>query len=150
MFNNSPREITLIYNSDKLDDRKARGYLEPVQGFSIKTIDLAKEKLTETQLAQLADMMNRGIEDLLDPTYDDHIGVHREGLKMTGREEMLTLMRNDAKLIDTPIVLVGKKAIKVGTGYGFIKEDMMREVAGLKSANREEQRGVDSERTHGY
>jgi arsenate reductase-like glutaredoxin family protein len=150
MFNNGNREITLIYNSDKSDDKKARGYLESIQGYCIKTFDLAKERITETQLAQLAEKMNAAIEDLIDPTYDDHIGVHREGLKLIEREQMLTLMRNDPKLIRTPLLVIGKKVFKFGTGYDFIKADMVRDVSGIKSANREEQRGVDSKRTHGY
>ena len=55
MIHNEPGELTLIYHSDKQADKKARGYVESLQGFKIKTIDLAKESLTETQLAEIAD-----------------------------------------------------------------------------------------------
>jgi arsenate reductase-like glutaredoxin family protein len=144
MINNEIGELTLIYNSDKHDDKKARGYVESLQGFKIKTIDLAIEKITETQLAEVADKMNVGIEELLDPTYDDHISVHTEGLKLMDRQSLLTVMTNDPKLISTPIAIIGKRAYKFGSGYAFIKEKMAQEVAGLSSANREEKRGVKS------
>ena len=144
MIHNETAELTLIYNSDKHDDKKARGYVEALDGFRIKTIDLAVEKLTETQLAEIATKLNCGIEDLLDPTYDDHISVHKEGLKLMDRQSLLTLMTHDPKLINTPIAIIGRHAYKFGSGYNFIQEKMAQEVAGLVNANREEKRGVKS------
>lgn len=144
MIHNETGELTLIYNSDKHDDKKARGYVESLQGFKIKTIDLAHESITETQLAEIADKLNCAIEDMLDPSFDDHISVHKEGLKMMDRQSLLTLMTHDRKLILTPIAIIGKRAYKFGSGYGFIKEKMAQEVAGLSAGNREEKRGVQS------
>ena len=43
----------------------------PFQRLAIKTLDLAREKITETQLAQIADKMQVPIEELVDITYDD-------------------------------------------------------------------------------
>jgi arsenate reductase-like glutaredoxin family protein len=148
MYNNAENEITLLYHSGKHDDKKARGYLEPVQGYSIKLLDLAKENISETQIAEVADMMNVGIEELLDDTYEGHPGVKNDGLKKMERNELLIVMRNDPKLISTPILIIGKKAYKFGTGYDLIK-GMSMGVSGIKSANREEQRGVDADRKHG-
>ncbi len=142
MIHNEKAELTLIYNSDKHEDKKARGYVESLTGFTIKTIDLSKESITETQLAEIAGKMNCGVEDLLDPTFDDHISVHKEGLKLMDRQSLLTLMTHDTKLINTPIAIIGKHAYKFGSGYAFIKEKMAQEVAGLSQSNREEQRGV--------
>lgn len=134
MIENQSKELTLIFNSDKSDDKKARGYVETLRGVTIKSIDLSKEKITETQLAEIADKMEVGIEDLLDPTYDDHISVHKGGLKLMDRHSLLTLMIQDPKLISTPIVILGKKAYKVGSGYEFIKERMDTELGGLEHA----------------
>lgn len=140
MINNEVNEITLIYNSEKSDDKKAWGYLQSIRGYKIKSLDLSRESITETQIAELANKMEVAIEDLIDPTFDDHISVHREGLKLMERQEMLTLMKHDPKLISTPILIVGAKAYKFGTGYDLIREGMSREVAGLNHANREEKR----------
>src|SRR5688572_1621493 len=125
MIHNESAELTLIYNSDKHDDKKARGYVESLKGFTIKTIDLATDSITETQLAEIADKLNMPIEELHDPTYDDHISVHTEGLKLMDRQSLLTLMTHDRKLISTPIAIIGKRAYRFGTGYAFIKEKMV-------------------------
>jgi arsenate reductase-like glutaredoxin family protein len=128
MIENQPRELTLIYNSEKSDDKKARGYVESLPGYAIKTLDLSKESLTETQIAQIAIKMKENIEDLLDPTYDDHISVHKEGLKLMSRSEMLTLMANEPKLISTPILIIGNRAFRYGSAYELINKEMnMRE-----------------------
>jgi hypothetical protein len=77
--------------------------------------------------------MDADIEDLIDPAYDDHISVHKEGLKLIDRQEMLALMKDDPKLIDTPILVVGSKAYKCGSGNPFIKERMAESVSKIKS-----------------
>lgn len=138
MIENEPNEITIVFNSNKEDDKKARGYAEALPGFVIKTLDLAREPITETQLAQIADKMEVRIEDLVDPTYDDHIGVHKEGIKLTAPAELLTIMVKDPILIATPFLIVGKRAYKYGSGYNIIKEGLDTGVKSLAHANVEE------------
>jgi arsenate reductase-like glutaredoxin family protein len=128
MIENQARELTFIYNSNKAEDKKARGYVESLTGYKVKTLDLTKDSLTETQIAQIANKMKENIEDLLDPTYDDHISVHKEGLKLMSRSEMLTLMANEPKLLSTPILIIGNRAYRYGSAYELIKKEMnMRE-----------------------
>lgn len=55
MIDNKQGELTLVFNSEKPDDRKARGYVESLPSVVVKTLDLSKEAITETQLAQLSD-----------------------------------------------------------------------------------------------
>ena len=81
MIENEPRELTLIYHSGKTDDKKARAYVESFPRLAIKTLDLAKEKITETQLARIADKMQMTIEELVDITYDDRSAAARENGK---------------------------------------------------------------------
>jgi arsenate reductase-like glutaredoxin family protein len=138
MIENESNEITVLFNSNKEDDKKARGYAEALPGYVIKTMDLARESLTETQIAQVAEKMGVRIEDLVDPSYDDHIGVHREGVKLTGPSDLLTLMAQDPMLLHTPILIVGKRAFKYGSGYNIIKEDFVVGVGNIKHGNIEE------------
>jgi len=140
MIENKPNEITLIYNSEKSDDKKARAFAEALPDFVVKTLDLAIEPITETQLAQIADKMNGTVEDLIDPTYDSHISLHKEGLKLVAPSDMLVLMANDHKLIATPILIIGAKAYKCDTAYDLIKEDLAQGVRGSDHANAEEKR----------
>ena len=126
MIENEPRELTLIYHSDKTDDKKARGYVESLPSVAIKTLDLAQEKITETQLAQIADKMEVPIKELIDITYDDRfISIEeKEALKQMDKTQLLTLIKHNPKLLATPILILGDKAYKYGTGYHLIKEFM--------------------------
>ena len=125
MIENQPRELTLIYHSEKADDKKARGYVESLR-VAVKTLDLAREQITETQLAQLADKMQLPIESLIDPTYDDreNTAENKEGLKQMDKIQLLTMIKHNPKLLDTPIVILGNRAYKYGTGYNLIREYM--------------------------
>jgi len=140
MIENKPNEITLIYNSVKSDDKKARAFAEALPDFVVKTLDLAIEPITETQLAQIADKMQGSVEDLIDPTYDSHISLHKEGLKLIAPSDMLILMANDHKLIATPILIVGARAYKCDTSYDLIKEDLAQGVKSNDHANAEEKK----------
>lgn len=123
MIENEPRELTLIYHSGKVDDKKARGYVESIPSLAIKTLDVAREKITETQLAQIADKMGVPIEALVDITYDDEGDKTRdqESVRQMDKAELLTLIKQNPKLLATPILIIGNKAHKYDTGYQLIK-----------------------------
>jgi arsenate reductase-like glutaredoxin family protein len=116
MTDKQPYELTLIYNSDKTEDKQAKTYIESLPGYHIETFDLAEQTLTADQLATLIRKLEFNIEDLLDPAYDDHISVHKEGLKMMSRSELLTVMISDLKLINTPILVSGGRVYKYESG----------------------------------
>ena len=126
MIENEPRELTLIYHSGKSDDKKARGYVESLPSVAIKTLDLAKESISETQLAQVADKMGEPVANLIDPTYDDreNTTANKEGLRQMDTTQLLTFIKQNPKLLDTPIVIIGKRAFKLGSGYYLIKQYM--------------------------
>jgi arsenate reductase-like glutaredoxin family protein len=141
MIENQPRELTLIYHSEKTDDKKARGYVESLRTSAIKTLDLAREQITETQLAQIADKMQLPIEELVDVSYDERADTteNKEGLKKMNKTELLTVIKHNPKLLATPILILGDKAYKYGTGYHLIKEYMAEGVkSGSDSLNAEE------------
>lgn len=139
MIENKPRELTLIYHSEKSDDKKARGYVESLR-VAVKTLDLAKDQMTETQLAQLADKMGISVEELIDPTYDDRENTdeNKEGLKKMDTTELLVVIKHNPKILDTPIVILGDRAYKYKTGYNLIREYMSEGVKSSQAANIEE------------
>src|SRR6187455_3401671 len=99
MIENEPRELTLIYHGEKTDDKKARAYVESFPTLAIKTLDLARENVTETQLAQIADKMQVAIGALVDITYDDRSSLVNgsESIKQMDNGELLTLIRHNPK-----------------------------------------------------
>jgi arsenate reductase-like glutaredoxin family protein len=124
MIENEPRELTLIYHSEKTDDKKARAYVESFPSLAIKTLDLARENVTETQLAQIGDKMQVPIAEMVDISYDDRSTVFRqtENIKQMDSGELLTLIRHNPKLLATPILIIGHKAYKYSTSYHLINE----------------------------
>jgi arsenate reductase (glutaredoxin) len=126
MIDNQARELTLIYHSEKTDDKKARGYVQSLPDVTIKTLDLAREPITETQLAQLADKIEIPIEELIDITYDerDNTGENKEGLRKMDPTEILTMIKQNPKLLRTPILIIGDRAYKYGSAYHLIKDKM--------------------------
>ena len=142
MIENQPRELTLIYHSEKTDDKKARGYVESLPTLAIKTLDLAKESITETQLAQLADKMEIEIKDLIDPTFDDreNTSKNKEGLKDMDRDQLLVYIKHNPLLLSTPILIIGDRAYKYGSAYELIKEYQGEGVKTSDAANVEEKK----------
>jgi arsenate reductase len=126
MIENKPRELTLIYHSEKTDDKKARGYVQSLPDVAIKTLDLAREPITETQLAQLADKIEIPVEELIDITYDERADTenNKEGLKKMAPTEILTMIKQNPKLLCTPILIIGDRAYKYDSAYHLIKDKM--------------------------
>lgn len=111
MIENQPNELTLIYHSDKADDKKARAFIEAITDYVVKTLDLKRESLTETQLAEIADKMNVRIETLVDLTYKDRFQMKgAESIHEVSDADLLTLLAQIPVLIKTPITIIGKRA----------------------------------------
>lgn len=145
MIENEPRELTLIYHSEKTDDKKARGYVESLPTLAIKTLDLAKESITETQLAQLADKMEVSVQNLIDTTYDERENTpqNKDGLKEMDTTEILTFIKHNPKLLATPILIIGDRAYKYESAYHLIKEQLAEGVKTTSDAVNVEERKRD-------
>jgi len=141
MIENQPNEITLIYHSDKPDDRKARAYADSISAFVLKTLDLRQENITQTQLAEVADKLGVEVHDLIDPTYLDRVGeISVEGMSDAS---MLNLLAHERILIHTPILIVGKKAFRYNSSYELISENGHTPgVENIPAANVEEKRTI--------
>ena len=144
MIENQPNELTLIYHSDKADDKKARAFIESVTNYSIKTLDLKKESLTETQLAEIAGKMDVKIKDLVDPSYQDRFqSKDLNTLTVVSDSDLLTILTQESILINTPIAIIGKRAYQYASAYDLLNKNMTTDgVASTAGANREEKRNV--------
>jgi len=111
MIENQPKELTLIYHSEKAEDKKARAFIETVKEYTIKTLDLNRDHLTETQLAEIADKMNVDIKMLFDDTYRDRFSSRSKvDIHSASDSDLLTILIQEPILINTPITIIGKKA----------------------------------------
>jgi arsenate reductase-like glutaredoxin family protein len=139
VIENEPNELTLIYHSDKEDDKKARGFVETLADYKVKTLDLKKESITETQLAEIANKMGLPVQDLIDKTYRDRLEA-RDKRMLTGMwsNDLLTVLKREPILIKTPIVIIGKKAYTYPSSYDLLTENRRAEGIRAGSGNREE------------
>jgi arsenate reductase-like glutaredoxin family protein len=123
MIENQPNEITLIFHSDKAKDKQARAFVETISTFKIKTLDLKREALTQTQLAVIANKMKVEIKDLVDKSYMDTIKAElREGEAFMSSVDILTLISKNFVLLGTPILIIGKDAYLYTSAYKILEE----------------------------
>ena len=120
MIENEPNEITLIFHSDKDKDKKMRAFVETISTFKIKTLDLKRVTLTQTQLAEIANNLKVEVKDLIDETYMDTVkGETKEGEQSMSPNDMLTLICNNFLLLDTPILSLGIDAYHYQSAYSI-------------------------------
>lgn len=125
MIENQPRELTLIYHSDKAEDKKARAFIETVKGYTVKTLDLNRDRLTATQLAEIADKMNVEIKMLFDTTYRDRfVSRTQVDLSSATDSDLLTILIQEPVLINTPITIIGKKAFLYASANELLSGDI--------------------------
>ncbi len=128
MIENQPKEITLIYHSDKAEDKKARAFIETMKGYTIKTLDLKKDRLTEMQLAGIANKLGVAIDKLFDPTYKDRFKANgTDDIYSASEADLLTILINEPMLINTPITINGKKAFLYAAANELLTKNIERE-----------------------
>lgn len=115
-------EIKFIYNSDKLTDRRALGYVTALDKHVINELNVAKNKLTETQLAQLAARLHEPVLKLIDTSHERY-GSDIEG-KDLSEEDILTIIAKDLSMLKTPIIQVGEQAYVMNSSYDTNRIDM--------------------------
>lgn len=104
----NPREMTLIYNFDKQGDREAVAYAKQIAQ-NVKEIDISKNPLTESQLAQLVTKLGVSMDKLIDVKSD----VYKEEYEGKNMEdaEWLGILKRNPNLMKTPIGILGEKTI---------------------------------------
>lgn len=104
----NPREMTLIYNFDKQGDREAVAYAKQIAQ-NVNEIDISKNPLTESQLAQLVTKLGVSMDKLIDVKSD----VYKEEYEGKNMEdaEWLGILKRNPNLMKTPIGILGDKTI---------------------------------------
>ncbi|UII24124.1 arsenate reductase family protein [Fulvivirga ligni] len=123
------KEILFIYNSEKQEDRKAFGYADSIDGFALNDKDVNKVKITETQLAEIADDMGVAVVQLVDENSEYYMNELKG--KSINDSELTTILSKNPQAIKTPIAYLGKKAFFVDSAYSFVKQGI--EIEGVKS-----------------
>lgn len=112
------KEIILIYNSEKKQDRTAMAYAASVGGYQLNEKDLSKNTLTSTQIVEIANDLGLQVLDLVDKQSDYYINE----VKSTdlSNEEVLKLMTLHPEMIKTPIAMMNDEIFLVKSSYDFV------------------------------
>lgn len=114
----SERQITVFYNSESGRAKQTLAYAK-AEGVPIREIDILKTPLTGTQIAEIAEMLNLRIRDLVNqdhPTYTKKF--EHEDLS---EEDWITMIKQNPDILKQPIAIRGKTAILVETPSDIIR-----------------------------
>jgi|SRR5690606_24514117 len=115
MFDMTKNEIKFLYNSNKKDDREAYGYAKSLNKHKINELDIARTKLTPTQISELALKLNVPIIEL----FDEKSSYYRDNIagKDLEDDDLLTVLKAEADCFKTPIMVSEKKAVFLESKY---------------------------------
>ncbi|GAA0894419.1 hypothetical protein GCM10009122_41000 [Fulvivirga kasyanovii] len=122
-------EILLIYNSEKQQDRKTKGYADTLNDHALNERDVLTDNLTETQIAEIARDMNIEIAELVDKNSDLYLQEYKN--KSLSDDEITKVLAKNPEMIKTPIAYVGSEVFFVGSAYDFVNKDF--DIEGVKS-----------------
>ena len=116
------KEILFIYNSNDLQDRQALAYAKSLPDYKIKELDLQKESLTETQVKQIADLLE--IEPVL--LIDQNSQIYQQSYSSAELTSngALKAMASEPVLIKTPIAIYNDRAVPIRSPYHLVKKDL--------------------------
>lgn len=114
----SDKQITLFYSSKSIRAKKALAYAK-AEGLPIQEIDILKENLTGTQIAELADRLKIEIKELINqqhPAYKQKFEHHN-----LSERDWIKMIQHNPEIMKQPIALHGDMTILVETPSDIIK-----------------------------
>ncbi|MGJ8738607.1 ArsC/Spx/MgsR family protein [Zobellia laminariae] len=106
----SSKQITFYYSSKSLRAKQALAYAK-AEGLPVEEIDLLKNKLTGTQILELAERLQLEVADLVNkeiPAYKKHFKQYS-----LSTDDWIKMIRYNPEIIKQPIALRGNKTILV-------------------------------------
>ena len=114
------REVLIIYKPKEKKDTNTYVLAKQLSEH-IREIDVFKDKLTQTQLKEIIDMLGVGVEELIERDSD----TYRETYKDKAFDEMgwIDVLIKNPDLLKTPIVFKGKKGVIISTPSNVLSLD---------------------------
>jgi len=114
----SNRQITLYFSSNSIRAKQTLAYAK-AEGLPIEEIDILKNKLTGTQIVELADRLHLGVADLVNqehPAYKKHFEHHN-----FSTDDWIKMIQHNPEIMKQPIALRGNMTILIETPTDIIK-----------------------------
>jgi arsenate reductase len=119
MFDIEKDELLFIYNEKKFRDREALGYVESIKDYSVKVINVIKDKITEQQYKDLSDRLDVEPHELFDQQSDEYKEKYADA--DLSNSDILVALKHSPFLLKTPIAVYQDKAYFVQSPYDFVK-----------------------------
>lgn len=114
----SDRQITLFYNSKSIRAKQTLAYAK-TEGLLIQEINILREHLTGTQIAELADRLNMEIKELVNQKHPFYTSSFEHHDFSDG--DWIKMIRHNPEIMKQPIALRGELSILVETPTDIIK-----------------------------
>ncbi|MDY0780881.1 hypothetical protein [Tenacibaculum sp. IB213877] len=112
------RQITFIYSSNSSRAKQTFAYAK-AEGLPILEFDILKNKLTGTQIAEIAERLHIKIEDLVNqehPSYTELFEPH-----ILSENDWIKMIQHNPEIMKQPIAIRGNKTILIETPSDIIK-----------------------------
>lgn len=107
----SDREIILFYDSQSELGKKCRAQAES-SGLSVKIVDLLNEKVTGTEWLEIAELLGKNVQDLIDqehPIFKELYGDEKVEVDENGA---IAILEKHPETLVFPIAIRGNRAIQ--------------------------------------
>ncbi|ARV06303.1 hypothetical protein BTO04_06120 [Polaribacter sp. SA4-10] len=114
----SEKQITLFYHSKSVRAKKTLAYAK-AEGLPILEIDLLKNKITGTQVIELANRLNLNVSDLVNQEHSSYKSNFEHHDFSTN--DWIKMIQKNPEIMKQPIALRGDITILVETPSDIIK-----------------------------
>jgi arsenate reductase-like glutaredoxin family protein len=117
---NNDNEIRIYYSSETSIGKQAYAYVVSSEK-KVLGIDVSKTKVPGSHWAEMAEALNMGIEKLINREHPDFIKHYGNKNIDLDQHDWLRILENHPETLAFPIVIMGKKVIKIKTPSDFVK-----------------------------
>ncbi|MFS4469775.1 arsenate reductase family protein [Maribacter sp. 2210JD10-5] len=112
--------ITLYFSSKNTIGKQVEPYVVSSEK-KVRSIDISKTNVTETQWTELAEGLNMKISDLIDQEHPDFTNKYGDGQKSMSPTDWLKILNNHPELLKYPILIDGNEYYSLQSASAFKK-----------------------------
>ena len=113
-------KVSLYYHSETALGKQTRAYIESSEK-DILTRDLAKENLTGTQWAEIAEGLHKNIDDLIDKEHPKFVEEYGSGDMVMDEHDWIKILDNYPEAMVNPVLMIGSSFHEITTPSDILK-----------------------------
>ncbi|MGM0636418.1 MAG: arsenate reductase family protein [Bacteroidota bacterium] len=103
-------QITLYFHPDSQLGTKSLAVAKSSNA-KVHTVDLSKTKLTGTEWAELADLLNKNIQELIEKEHPAYTDKYEKNVDLD-KDSAIKILQNSPEVMSFPIAVRGEKAVQ--------------------------------------